>query len=688
MDYLTAHRNAALAREHYDAAGASSEASEIDQVVQESREGVRRNPRRRNPEVLTGAVREGASGPFVRTWEQRGGKRRVLDLPVPPGVQALPDWRVDLAHGARKLSRPVPELRGAGCRDTPLTYCGADGSVRGSAAMAGGRSIEYVWRVVPLDDLVTSHDPWTLAVAKEFPAELQPRDRSRSSYQDQIRRLVANFDPSLLFWSPNVSDGAPIIGPDGVVESGNGRTMALKRIFRAESDARDAYVDLAKRWARELGVKWPAKVDDPVLVRERLTKLDRAEFARLANVAGQQKMAAAEQALADAGQLDEDTLALYRPDAELETGANAGFVEAFIQRVAGPEARGDITDARGKLSAPGKDRILYALFAKAYGVEAESLLEMLAEQTDPEIRSVLRGMEQAAPMWASFTAAIGRGVYDRQYDLTRDLVQMARRLVDAKSRGLTVRALRSQADFVEGLSPAADLLLAVAHPAGGRPNAANLSATLADFVARVERQGPLSQGGMFDLPPVAAQKLLELAARHVVLDELDPQSARGRELGEWLARKNPAAESKLSQRQRQRYLGKLTGAKRAARAAEIVHRRAHRSTAPFATDVGQPTRRSAHARRFEAQFGRPPVDVADAAKLTGLPVSILRQVYGRGMAAWQTGHRPGASAHAWAMARVQSFATGGPTATGPDADLARKSLATARKRGQAGALAR
>ena len=48
------------------------------------------------------------------------------------------------------------------------------------------------------------------------------------------------------------------------------------------------------------------------------------------------------------------------------------------------------------------------------------------------------------------------------------------------------------------------------------------------------------------------------------------------------------------------------------------------------------------------------------AEKTGVPVKFLRQVYNKGLAAWRVGHRPGASQHAWAMGRVNSFLVGGP----------------------------
>jgi hypothetical protein len=57
------------------------------------------------------------------------------------------------------------------------------------------------------------------------------------------------------------------------------------------------------------------------------------------------------------------------------------------------------------------------------------------------------------------------------------------------------------------------------------------------------------------------------------------------------------------------------------------------------------------------------------AEKTGISYSILKKVFDRGMAAWKTGHRPGASQHQWAYARVNSFIVGGPTQKTTDADL-------------------
>src|SRR5210317_786230 len=65
--------------------------------------------------------------------------------------------------------------------------------------------------------------------------------------------------------------------------------------------------------------------------------------------------------------------------------------------------------------------------------------------------------------------------------------------------------------------------------------------------------------------------------------------------------------------------------------------------------------------------------VKNKAEKTGMPYSILKQVYDRGMAAWRGGHRPGATQVQWALARVNSFVTkSSGTWGGADKDLAKK----------------
>lgn len=58
---------------------------------------------------------------------------------------------------------------------------------------------------------------------------------------------------------------------------------------------------------------------------------------------------------------------------------------------------------------------------------------------------------------------------------------------------------------------------------------------------------------------------------------------------------------------------------------------------------------------------------------TGVPMEFLRIVMRRGMAAWRTGHRPGATQHQWGYARVNSFLTKQDgTWGGADSDVAKE----------------
>jgi len=93
---------------------------------------------------------------------------------------------------------------------------------------------------------------------------------------------------------------------------------------------------------------------------------------------------------------------------------------------------------------------------------------------------------------------------------------------------------------------------------------------------------------------------------------------------------------------------------------------------PFKTDKGTRRRPSSYSSRFHTKY--PGVTGIPAiAKATGVSPGVLKKVYNRGVAAWRTGHRPGATPAAWGMARVHSFVLHGKTWRTADKDLADKS---------------
>ena len=92
------------------------------------------------------------------------------------------------------------------------------------------------------------------------------------------------------------------------------------------------------------------------------------------------------------------------------------------------------------------------------------------------------------------------------------------------------------------------------------------------------------------------------------------------------------------------------------------------------------TKPSVHTKKYKQMFGESDVELNEVikglkkkAEKSGMPYSILKQVYNRGMAAWKGGHRPGTTPQQWAFARVNSFITKSSGTWGKaDKDLAAK----------------
>jgi hypothetical protein len=89
----------------------------------------------------------------------------------------------------------------------------------------------------------------------------------------------------------------------------------------------------------------------------------------------------------------------------------------------------------------------------------------------------------------------------------------------------------------------------------------------------------------------------------------------------------------------------------------------------FKTDVGIKTKTSSYTQKFRKKYGPDVKSLPEISKATGVPLKTLQKVYNRGLAAWRTGHRPGASPQAWGYARVHSFVTKGKTYYTADKDL-------------------
>ncbi|UWH29769.1 methyltransferase [Aeromonas veronii] len=107
---------------------------------------------------------------------------------------------------------------------------------RVTVATPKGQSVEVQYRVMEAADLVASHD-FEGNLNHDYPQQLQPRDRSKQTYRVQVGQIAAAPDGARLAASPETDRGAPIVR-DGIVESGNGRSIGLRQAYqRGDADA-------------------------------------------------------------------------------------------------------------------------------------------------------------------------------------------------------------------------------------------------------------------------------------------------------------------------------------------------------------------------------------------------------------------------------------------------------------------
>jgi hypothetical protein len=87
----------------------------------------------------------------------------------------------------------------------------------------------------------------------------------------------------------------------------------------------------------------------------------------------------------------------------------------------------------------------------------------------------------------------------------------------------------------------------------------------------------------------------------------------------------------------------------------------------FKTDA-VPTKQSKYTSSWKSLFPDAK-SLEEKAAATGVPLAQIKECYNRGMAAWRTGHRPGATEQQWGYARVHSFLLCGKTHYTTDSDL-------------------
>lgn len=324
-----------------------------------------------------------------------------------------------------------------------------------SFSTESGARIDGNYALMEAHELVTSHDE-SLKPNPAYPREMQPRERDRAASEMQISGIAQRLDPARLGESGDAGTGAPIVGADGLVESGNARTIALKRVYQGDQAKAEAYRQYLKDNAARFGLT-PEAVDamnTPVLVRVRNTPVDRAEFARQANASTVAQMSPSEQARSDAARIDD--MGDMQPDDNGDFAASRDFIRRFVSRLPATE-QGSMVDANGQLSQAGYARIRNAVLAKAYG--ESPVLSRMVESMDDNMRNVGRALIQAAPEIAKLRQDVSEGaLFDA--DITPDLLAAVEELSRIKDSGRSVSDYLSQAGiFGDAISPEARDLL-------------------------------------------------------------------------------------------------------------------------------------------------------------------------------------------------------------------------------------
>uniref|UniRef100_UPI0008262B22 hypothetical protein n=1 Tax=Endozoicomonas atrinae TaxID=1333660 RepID=UPI0008262B22 len=318
------------------------------------------------------------------------------------------------------------------------------------------RELDTQYALYEADDLIASHND-TGKVNLEYPAELQPRDRTRQASEDQIRGIASKLNPKLLGANPLASSGAPIIGSDRVVESGNGRVSAIRKAYRNHPERAKAYREHLKQNADSFGLK-PESVDNfkqPVLVRQRRGEMDtdqRIAFTKEANARDTASMSPAEKAKLDAARITQEDLNHFDTDGtgDLLHRSNDIFLARFADRL-GDEA-GELKTKEGNWNKQMRDRVESALFMKAYG--DDRLNSLFAEDDKPDLKNLIKSLAMAAPHFAR-TKGIDPELGG--YGVIQSLVEASRILQDSRNRNQSVDEILDQRSLLDSFSPETEM---------------------------------------------------------------------------------------------------------------------------------------------------------------------------------------------------------------------------------------
>lgn len=363
--------------------------------------------------------------PYLRSW-YNGARDMMEDMGADiQGMDSAETVRAELA----KL-------------DNPQQQSNTVQSKTETVVTPAGREFEVRHKVVEASDLITSNLD-SGAINAEYPQALQPRDRTTLKSVTQVNDIANKLNPKLLGDSASSTNGAPIVSPSNEVESGNGRTLAIRKAYQIGKA--DAY----KAWLAEQGYDVD-NMQQPVLVRERITPMNMAErvaYTTESNERDTLDMSPSEQAMSDAPKVM-DILHLVQGGSFNNT-ANRDFVNAFLTGVASKNERGTMLDKDGvSLTQDGYRRIESALLAAAFN-DAQ-IISQVIESKDSDIKAIGNALIEAAPQWAQVRKGVQDGILVEGVNVESNLVEAVHLVRKARQQNLSLSEMLNQDDIFNG----------------------------------------------------------------------------------------------------------------------------------------------------------------------------------------------------------------------------------------------
>jgi hypothetical protein len=415
--------------------------------------------------------RKRANDEIDRSWRTAFDANSEVRRMLLDRVRLLPNRWVDAAMSGDDLPEPIAP-------PPPPPNPAAESFAYGSDPT---RAYAMRYRVIDLDDLVPSNLD-SGAINPAYDTALQPRQRDRVASQMQIAQVAKTLTPDALLTDfKQLDKGTPILGPeDRCVESGNGRVLALRKAREAFPAQWGAYQSRLRDKAGAFGID-PSELEgmrSPILVRERIDRVDRAAFAREANAPPVLQMSTLENAVVDAKRLTDDTLLRLNVredqsiDLALRAKGNAGFVRDFIQTLPENE-RATLMRADGTLNQQGIWRIKAALFTRTFpGDAGRRLAETFTEALDSTTKNFEQATAATLPQLVRAQSRIGSGQRSADLDMSADIAASLDMLARLREQDMPVAVYLEQSNMFEReLTPFQETMLRHFDKIGRSPKA-------------------------------------------------------------------------------------------------------------------------------------------------------------------------------------------------------------------------